>query len=179
MTQPAAVAPPERLVRAQPLTQAAFAPFGDVISVETAETRMGINQGHCVRHHDLAAIDASEADGRAGVSIFRAQPIPPPVPITMMERHPLASQAFMPLSGRDYLVVVAPAGPLDAAAIRAFRARGDQGVNYARGVWHHFLLALDAPSDFLVIDRIGSGDNLDEVDLAPNQKFLLSPDVAP
>ncbi|MCY1176174.1 Ureidoglycolate lyase [compost metagenome] len=86
----------------------------------------------------------------------------------MMERHPLASQAFVPLSGRAYLVVVAPAGPAPQVEdLRVFLARGDQGVNYAPGVWHHPLLALDEVSDFLVIDRGGPGDNCDEVKLTP------------
>lgn len=90
--------------------------------------------------------------------------------LKVFERHPLGSQAFVPLSGRPYLVAVAPAGAFDPTAVQVFRARPDQGVNYARGVWHHFCLALGAESDFLVIDRAGPGDNLDEVNLAaPDQ----------
>jgi ureidoglycolate lyase len=86
----------------------------------------------------------------------------------MMERHPLGSQAFVPLSGKPYLVVVAPAGdPPDVAALRVFLARGDQGVNYAPGVWHHPLLALDAVCDFLVVDRSGTTPNCDEVRVDP------------
>ena len=72
----------------------------------------------------------------------------------------------MPLSGRPYLVVVAPAGMAPAARdLRVFLARGDQGVNYAAGVWHHPLLALDGVCDFLVLDRSGSAPNCDEVQL--------------
>ncbi|MHB8787670.1 MAG: ureidoglycolate lyase, partial [Thauera sp.] len=87
--------------------------------------------------------------------------------VHMMERHPLASQAFIPMSGRPYLVVVAPAGEAPGAeALKVFLARGDQGVNYATGVWHHPLLALGAVCDFIVIDRSGPGHNCDEVQLA-------------
>jgi len=84
----------------------------------------------------------------------------------MMERHPLASQAFIPMSGRPYLVVVAPAGePPAVQDLKVFLARADQGVNYATGVWHHPLLALDGVCDFIVIDRKGTGHNCDEIQL--------------
>ncbi|RYD85427.1 MAG: ureidoglycolate lyase, partial [Sphingomonadales bacterium] len=114
----------------------------------------------------LATADVADGDGAAAISIFRARPLAA-LELRTFERHPLGSQAFMPLSGRPYLVAVAPAGPFDPAAIRVFRASAQQGVQYARGVWHHFLLVLDAESDFLVIDRTGPGDNCDEVALAP------------
>jgi ureidoglycolate lyase len=79
----------------------------------------------------------------------------------------------MPLSGRPFLVAVAPPGRFDPAAVQVFRAASHQGVNYAKGVWHHFLLPLEAESDFLVIDRAGPGDNLDEVELAPADQILV------
>jgi len=80
----------------------------------------------------------------------------------------------MPLQGRPFLVAVAPRGDFDPAAIRLFRAGAHQGVNYAKGVWHHFLLPLEAQSDFLVIDRAGPGENLDEVELAPPDQIRAS-----
>ncbi len=82
----------------------------------------------------------------------------------MMERHPLGSQAFLPLGDVKYLVVVAPAGEFDPAGLRAFYAEGWQGVNYARGVWHHPLIALERVSDFVVMDRGGEQPNCDEID---------------
>ncbi len=124
-----------------------------------------INAGNTERYHDLADIEPGP-DGRVIVSIFRGQARSLPFAVTMMERHPLASQAFVPMSGRPYLVVVAPAGdPPKVADLRVFLARGDQGVNYATGVWHHPLLALEAQSDFLVVDRAGPGHNCDEIQL--------------
>ena len=151
----------------QPLERAAFAPFGEVIEASDAVRHFTINAGSTERYHDLANIQPG-ADGRAIVSIFRGQPRPLPFRVEMMERHPLGSQAFVPLSGRPYLVVVAPASPAPKVEeLRVFLARGDQGVNYAPGVWHHPLLALDEVSDFLVIDRSGPGDNCDEIELAP------------
>ena len=159
---------------AEPLTREAFAPFGEVIEASDAVRHFPINGGNTERYHDLAKIDAGP-DGRVIVSIFRGQPRALPFTVTMMERHPLASQAFVPLSGRPYLVVVAPTGDApDAADLRVFLARGDQGVNYARGVWHHPLLALDAVSDFLVVDRSGPGHNCDEVELGEGVPIAIA-----
>jgi ureidoglycolate lyase len=143
----------------QPLTPEAFAPFGEVLQRDGAEIRM-INEGTTERFHALARLQVT--DGSAIVSLFRGQPRRFPFMITMMERHPLGSQAFFPLQNRPWLAVVAedrngiPGKPV------VFRASGTQGVNYARNVWHHPLMALDVVSDFLVVDRDGSGDNLEE-----------------
>ncbi len=156
-----------RILEIEPLTREAFAPFGDVIAASDAVKHFPINGGNTERFHDLATLDAG-ADGRVIVSIFRGQPRALPFAVSMMERHPKASQAFMPLSGREYLVVVAPRGePPSALELRCFLARADQGVNYAAGVWHHPLLALHAVSDFLILDRAGEGPNCDEVVLDP------------
>ncbi|MGA0582644.1 MAG: ureidoglycolate lyase [Castellaniella sp.] len=153
------------LLTIEPLTREAFAPFGDVIQADDAANHFTINEGNTERYHDLARIDPGE-DGRAIVSIFRGLPRTLPFTITMMERHPKASQAFIPLSGRPYLVVVAdPASRPAVADLRVFLCRGDQGVNYARGVWHHPLLALEAVSDFLIVDRSGPGENCDVVQM--------------
>ncbi len=148
------------------LTGAAFEPFGDVIETHGADN-FPINQGTTVRFHDLAAIDVGAEDGRPMVNIFRGEPRIYPFRITMMERHPLSSQAFFPLDRRPYLVVVAPAGDAPRAEdLVAFMASGGQGVNYRRGVWHHPLLAVGERSDFLVIDGGGVAGDLDEVELA-------------
>ncbi|MBW5281073.1 ureidoglycolate lyase [Burkholderia gladioli] len=143
------------------LTRAAFAPFGDVIETEGAR-QIPINLGTTIRFHDLARVDVAEQGGYTLVNLFRGQPRELPFEVKMLERHPLGSQAFLPLSERPYLVVVAPAGELDPAQIRAFVSNGWQGVNYAKGVWHHPLIALGEVSDFVVVDRGGEGSNLNE-----------------
>lgn len=145
----------------QPLTKAAFAPFGDVIELEGAK-HYGINQGFAERFHDLARIDTSAEGGETIISIFRGEPRPLPIVLNLMERHPISSQAFYPLQDRPWLVVVAE-DPLSPTSLCAFRATGRQGVNYARNVWHFPLLVLDPASDFLIIDRKGPGKNLEEV----------------
>ncbi|EXU82394.1 ureidoglycolate hydrolase [Brucella melitensis 548] len=145
----------------EPLTKEAFAPFGDVIEVEGAQLRL-INNGTTERYHDLARVEAAGTQTRALINIFRGQSFAAPIDIMMMERHPFGSQAFIPLNGRPFLVVVAEDAGAGPARPRAFLARGDQGVNYLRNIWHHPLLALEQKSDFLVVDRAGREDNLEE-----------------
>jgi ureidoglycolate lyase len=157
----------------EPLTAEAFAPFGSVIEACDHAVKLDINQGHAVRYDRLAEIDVAEGDGVGVISLFRARPLSELV-LKIFERHPLGSQSFVPLSGGPYLVAVAPAGDFDPAKVRLFRAEGHQGVHYRKGVWHHFLLVLDAESDFLVIDRAGPGDNCEEVELAPEDQIRLS-----
>ena len=147
------------------LTREAFALFGDVIELDGAR-HFPINGGTTERYHDLAQVDVIGQGGRPLINLFRAQPRALPVEINMMERHPLGSQAFLPLSDVSYLIVVAPAGEFDPVRMRAFWTDGWQGVNYAKGVWHHPLLALERVSDFVVVDRGGEQPNCDEIALA-------------
>jgi len=146
-----------RQLSIEPLTKAGFAPFGTVIEREGAE-RLMINEGTTTRFHALSDVDVAADDGRPILSIFAGTPRPLPIAIVMMERHPLGSQAFIPLSDDDWLVVVAPTNDDDSApnfsALRCFAARGDQGVSYDPHVWHHPLLVL-RPQEFLVVDRAG------------------------
>jgi ureidoglycolate lyase len=150
-----------RTLPVEPLTRGAFAPFGEVIAADAAHTTVAVNDGTAQRFHALGRVDGD--GGTTVLSIFRAQPRTLPFEVRMLERHPHGSQAFVPLSGTPYLVVVAsdPSQPP-----RAFLARGDQGVNFRKGTWHHPLLALERQSDFLVVDREGDDDNCDEVALA-------------
>lgn len=151
----------EGLLKVEPLTIEAFAPFGDLIELDHAAEIRLINGGTTTRFHDVATVDVGDGGGRPLINIFRGKPFALPVEIAMLERHPLGSQAFHPLSDRPYLVVVAPDEAGRPGSPRAFLAKG-RGVNYAKGVWHHPLLALEDVSDFLVIDRGGAGNNLEE-----------------
>jgi len=151
------------IVKPQALNARSFADFGDVIEVQENAPFISINQGFTERYHDLAKVDVEQNNGRTLINIFRSTPLPLPIQITLMERHPLSSQAFMPLSNNPYLVVVAKAGEFNESEIQVFLAQSNQGVNYHAGTWHHFCLALHEKSDFLVIDRGGEGHNCDEV----------------
>jgi ureidoglycolate lyase len=145
-----------RMIRPDPLTKEAFAPFGDVLDA-TGDFRL-INEGLCHRHHDRAALDFGQ-DGRAGISIFQAQARSLPYSFDLIERHPDGSQAFIPMTGHPFLVIVAPD---PQAEPRAFLTNGAQGINLHRGTWHGVLTPLSAPGLFAVIDRIGTTPNLEE-----------------
>ncbi|MEM7546618.1 MAG: ureidoglycolate lyase [Pseudomonadota bacterium] len=147
------------IIHVEPLSTAAFAPFGDVIALRDTPDKV-INQGLCGRHHDLAMLDF--ADGRAGISLFDAVPRTLPLRLEMMERHPDGSQAFLPMTAHPFLVIVAPDGGGRPGTPRAFETTPGQGVNYHRGTWHGVLTPLHAPGLFAVVDRIGTGDNLKE-----------------
>lgn len=151
-------------VRAEPLTAEAFAPFGHVVEARGEPDRL-INAGLCGRWHDVAPFDI---EGRAGLSLFLAEPRPLPYRLDLLERHPLGSQAFVPMTEHPFLVIVA----LDAGGVpgapRAFLAGTGQGVAYARATWHGVLAPLSAPGRFAVIDRVDpSGGNLEEHRLDP------------
>jgi ureidoglycolate lyase len=151
-------------IQVTPLTRGAFAPFGDVIEID-GSPHFTINQGFAERYHDLATLDLHKQSGRPILGIMRATPWPEPIRIAMLERHPLSSQAFFPLTNEPFLIVVAPAGarrqPQD---MRAFVTNGRQGINYHRGVWHHPLLVLRQPADFLVLDRCDIAANCQQME---------------
>jgi ureidoglycolate lyase len=150
------------VVQATALTAAAFEPFGDVIET-TGHRPRPINEGTCLRYDDLAQVDVLEHGGRPLISLFEAAPRPLPLPIRSLERHPLSSQAFYPLDGRPFLIVVAEDGPPPwAGRIRAFLSSGAQGVNYRRNTWHHPLIAIGAASRFLVVDRGDADGNCEQ-----------------
>lgn len=147
----------------RPLIREAFKPFGDIIEVDDEVEGISINDGFATRYNDLASVDVQESGGRPLINIFRCRPRPLPIVIHMMERHPLASQAFIPLHTNPFLIVVAPAGErVDPESLSAFVTNGLQGVNYTRGVWHFPLIGLGEEQDFLVVDRGGDGKNCDE-----------------
>lgn len=153
-------------LKPEPLTARAFAPFGEVIDPRAAETR-SINFGLTTRFHDLATVDVAGEGARALVNVFRTQPIELPHRVRVMERHPLGSQAFIPMRATRFLVLVGEgADAVEIDSLRLFIAGDGQGVNYFRNTWHHYQMVLDRAADFLVIDRSGEGDNLDEREIA-------------
>jgi len=148
-----------RTLTLEPLTKAAFAAFGDVLEVAGDPDKI-INQGLCGRYHDRANIDI--VDGRAGISLFNAEPRQFPITLDMVERHPEGSQAFLPMSHHPFVVVVAPDEGGTPGQPRAFITTAGQGINFARNTWHGVLTPIHAPGLFAVVDRIGDGPNLQE-----------------
>lgn len=144
---------------ARVLTAEAFAPFGDVIERSGSPDKI-INQGMCGRHHDLARLDFGS--GRAGISLFDAKARSLPYSVDMVERHPDGSQAFMPVDGVPMLVIVAEDDAGRPVNLKAFVSQPGQSINLHRGTWHGVLAPLGSPGRFVVVDRIGDGDNLEE-----------------
>lgn len=150
-------------ITAHPMTAEAFAPFGDVLELRDQPDKM-INAGMCGRHHDLAAMEF--AGGRAGISLFDAKPRNLPYEFDLLERHPDGSQAFIPMSMNAFLVIVAPDLDGKPGTPLAFVTAPGQGINLHRGTWHGVLTPLHTPGLFAVVDRIGTGANLEECTLS-------------
>lgn len=154
-----------------PLTAEAFAPFGDVLDCSGSPDRM-INAGLCGRFHDRAQMDFGP-DGRAGLSLFEAEPRAMPYTLDLLEQHPEGSQAFIPMTPAPFLVTVAPDEEGEPGRPLAFLTAPYQGINLHRGTWHGVLTPLTAPGIFAVIDRISETPNLREVFLDP--PYLVVP----
>ena len=144
----------ELLLLPQPLTAAAFAPFGTIIEPPAASRgAQPINAGTSARFEVVPELDLVRAGGRAVLALYRSQPRRFPLPLLELERHALGAQAFMPLRSQRFVVVVAPAGDaFTPGAVQAFVTNGTQGVLLHAGTWHHPLLAVDG-GDYLVLER--------------------------
>lgn len=147
------------ILKARPIDADAFRPFGDVFDAE-GEPDMIINAGRCGRHHDRVRLNFD--GGRAGISLFRTRAVEMPYALSVMERHPLGAQAFIPMSAEPFVVVVAEDDKGRPGALHAFRTLPRQGVNYLPNTWHAPLIALRDDAVFAVVDRIGKGNNLQE-----------------
>jgi ureidoglycolate lyase len=161
-------------LKAEPLTRERFAVFGDVIETSRGNSD-AMNAARFERFDDLAKIDLIR-DGQVAVSIARCRtPSSLPLRVDMLERHPLGSQAFIPLSPCKMVIVVAPPEEsVDVAAMRAFVTNGRQGFNYHRGTWHMPLISFAAGQEYLIIDRGGKESNCEQHSLA--EPVLLEAD---
>jgi ureidoglycolate lyase len=149
------------MIKAQPLSAAAFAPYGEVL--ECAGESITINQGNCQRFHDLAGLDMD--GGQVGISLFHAKLRTLPYDLDLLERHPLGSQAFIPMSQDGFLILVADDDDGVPANVQAFVSAPNQGINLHKNTWHGVLTPLSGSGMFVVLDRIGDGNNLEEFPL--------------
>ena len=150
-------------LRPEPLTRERFASYGDVIEASLDRSN-AMNEARFERFDDLCDVNV---DGDIAISVARCRaPTALPLRVDMVERHPLGSQAFVPLKPCRMVIVVAPPGEaVDPLALRAFVTNGKQGINYHRGTWHMPLIAFDAGQEFLVIDYGGSEPNCEQHEL--------------
>ena len=148
-----------KLVKAKNITKKNFSKFGQLINT-SKKNPININDGYAKRFDDLINIDTSKKNGKAIVSIFKAKKRRFPMKIDMMEKHPLGSQAFIPMKETTFLAFVAPLGEFpEISKIQSFIIPPKTGINYKPGIWH-FPLITTENTNFLVIDRKGSGQNL-------------------
>jgi len=160
-------------IKIQPMTAAAFAPFGDLIDSDRSFDYQ-INNGNCDRYNALATPEAIGTNAKSVVSLIRARPYKLPLTINVMERHPFGSQAFVPLGKVRFLVVVAEDDNGSPVEPLAFLTQPGQGVNYHRNVWHCMLSPLEEETDFLVVDRKGEEKNLEEFTFEDALLIVLS-----
>src|SRR5687768_852111 len=132
-----------RIITAEPLTRKTFAAFGDVLDTDWPN-HFSINNGKAERYHDLAKVEAEGPNARVLISIFRGTPYDLPLKLTMVERHPFGSQAFMPLGGKPFLVVVCQDDGGRPGMPHAFVTKPGQGVSYPRNTWHGVLTPIGA-----------------------------------
>ena len=161
-------------IKIEQLTKDKFADFGDVIETSGAN-HFSINEGRVERYHDLASIQLGGDNSRALINIFECNTASHfPYQLPLVERHPLGSQAFIPLTPVKFVVVVGKAGLHPAPdTLRAFETNGRQGINYHQGVWHMPLIASESGLQFLVVDRGGDGHNCDEQGYPDHQIMIV------
>lgn len=155
----------ERILQPLPLTAERFAPFGDVIET-SALSSSGMNDARFERFDDLADINVDTGKGgHVAISIARSKtPTIFPHRLDVVERHPLGSQAFIPLTNFSFTIVVAPIGEsVDIDDLQAFVTNGRQGINYHRGTWHMPLISAEEGQRFLIVDRAPGDDNCEVV----------------
>ena len=149
----------DKIIKPVSITKDNFSQFGDVISTKDIKP-IEINNGYAKRYDGIANLNTSKDNGVTTISIFSALKRNFPMKIDMMEKHPLGSQAFIPMKETTFLAFVAPNGDKpDLNKIEAFIIPPGIGINYKPGTWHFPLISTE-DMNFLVVDRKGSGDNL-------------------
>ncbi len=149
----------QKVIKPIKITRDNFAKYGDLIS-SNGINPMDINAGYAKRFDNLANINTTKNEGKTIISIFSALRRTFPMKIDMMEKHPLGSQTFMPMKETTFICFVAPEGQFpEVDKIQSFIIPPKNGINYKPGIWHFPLISTE-DTDFLVIDRKGSGENL-------------------
>ena len=156
-----------------------FSRFGNIIDKKNASELRSINQGTTTRYHNISELDLESKNGNSGISIFSGIPRDLPVEIKIMEKHPIASQSFLPIQDYDWLIIVSEEKNElpDLNTLRCFHVNGDTGITYNKNIWHHPLL-VKKKQDFWVIDRINDKEdtsiNLEEYHFTNNETRFIT-----
>lgn len=137
-----------------------FSKFGDIIQKKNALELRSINQGTTTRYHNISKLNLESNNGNSSISVFSGSPRDLPIEIKIMEKHPIASQSFLPIQDYDWLIVVCEEKNElpDLSTLRCFHVDGDTGITYNKNVWHHPLL-VKKKQDFWVVDRINDQES--------------------
>ena len=156
-----------------------FSRFGNIIEKKNASELRSINQGTTTRYHNISELDLENKNGNSGISIFSGLPRDLPIEIKIMEKHPIASQSFLPIQDYDWLIIVSEEKNelQDLNTLRCFHVNGDTGITYNKNIWHHPLL-VKKKQDFWVIDRINDKEdtsiNLKEYHFTNNETRFIT-----
>ena len=156
-----------------------FSRFGNIIEKKNASELRSINQGTTTRYHNISELDLESKNGNSGISIFSGLPRDLPIEIKIMEKHPIASQSFLPIQDYDWLIIVSEEKNElpDLNTLRCFHVNGDTGITYNKNIWHHPLL-VKKKQDFWVIDRINDKEdtsiNLEEYHFTNNETRFIT-----
>ena len=156
-----------------------FSRFGNIIEKKNASELRSINQGTTTRYHNISELDLESKNGNSGISIFSGIPRDFPIEIKIMEKHPIASQSFLPIQDYDWLIIVSEEKNElpDLNTLRCFQVNGDTGITYNKNIWHHPLL-VKKKQDFWVIDRINDKEdtsiNLEEYHFTNNETRFIT-----
>ena len=139
-----------------------FLPFGDIIEKTNSKKKLTINQGTTIRHTEISKLNLNLNNGESFISIFSGEPRKIPIEIRVLEKHPLATQTFLPIQNFEWLVVVAEEknNLPNLESLRCFKINSEFGITYKTNTWHHPLLVLKK-HDFWVIDRINKKEKID------------------
>ena len=161
------------------LDASVFSKFGKIVEKKNALELRSINQGTTTRYHNISELDLESKNGSSSISIFSGTPRDLPIEIKIMEKHPVASQSFLPIQDYDWLIVVSEEKNElpDLSTLRCFHVNGDTGITYNKNVWHHPLL-VKKKQDFWVVDRINDQEdasiNLKEYNFAKNETRYIT-----
>ena len=156
-----------------------FSKFGKIVEKKNALELRSINQGTTTRYHNISELDLESKNGNSSISIFSSIPRDLPIEIKIMEKHPVASQSFLPIQNYDWLIVVSEEKDElpDLNTLRCFHVNGDTGITYNKNIWHHPLL-VKKKQDFWVVDRINdqedSSINLKEYNFTKNETRFIT-----
>ena len=161
------------------LDASVFSKFGKIVEKKNALELRSINQGTTTRYHNISELDLESKKGNSSISIFSGTPRDLPIEIKIMEKHPVASQSFLPIQDYDWLIVVSEEKNElpDLNTLRCFHVNGDTGITYNKNVWHHPLL-VKKKQDFWVVDRINDQEdtsiNLKEYNFTKNETRYIT-----